>query len=89
MTCNMSHKLSQLDEDAGGDWLDRCPPWTYLDAGNDAQLFDKLNEGATVITLLVQSLVEEDDAGNVVANFLRIQQDYYEASGKVAYKYMY
>lgn len=46
------------------------PQWTHLDAGYDAQLLDEFHEGPAVISLLVQRLVEEDHAGDIVPKFL-------------------
>lgn len=47
----------------------------YLDAGNDATLFQQLNEGGAIVGLLVQSLVEEDHTRNVFTdNFVAGEQ---------------
>lgn len=43
----------------------------YLDTWDDAQLLDEVNEGAAIIILLVQGLVEEDHSGDVVAKLLQ------------------
>lgn len=50
--------------------------WTNLDAWNDTQPLDELHEGPAIISLLVQCLVEEDHAGDVVPEFLERASSY-------------
>ena len=39
---------------------------THLDAGNDAELLDEVDEGFAGVGLLEDGLVEEDDAGDAL-----------------------
>lgn len=42
----------------------------YLDANNNAAVFNELSEGSAIICVLVQGFMEEDDSADTVVNAL-------------------
>lgn len=42
----------------------------YLDANNNAAVFDELGEGSAIVCVLVEGFVEEDDSSDTVVDAL-------------------
>lgn len=53
-----------------------------LDAGNDSALVEHLHEERAVGGLLVQGLLEQDDAGHVFGDFLKVKNSKSDGGGR-------
>ena len=43
---------------------------SHLDARDDAEVSDEVDEGSSVVRLLVQRFMEQNNAGHILAQFL-------------------